>query len=277
MIQLTTPVTIPKSDWQITPQMRGVVVGSCFATMVGNRLVGAGCAVTVNPQGVLYNPLSVARGIEILRHGEQFSASDLVFRDGLWHSWAHHSRFSAPTPQAVLTQINQPAVEHLDYLIITLGTAWVYERSGAVVGNCHKFPEAEFLRRRITLTEAVEALQRIRACYPTAKIIVSVSPIRHLRDGLVENSVSKSLLRLAADAFCGSEVGAIYFPAFELLVDELRDYRYYAQDMTHPSPLGEAVVFDRFAHSLLSEELRAGVKGWERACRQGVHRPLVDF
>lgn len=277
MIRTTTPVAVKKSDWQITPSMRGAVIGSCFASMVGDRLAGAGCSVSVNPQGVLYNPLSVARGVELLRHGAAFLASELVFRDGLWHSWAHHGRFSAPTPEDVLARINQPAVEALDYLILTLGTAWVYERQGSVVGNCHKFPEAEFSRRRISLAEAVEALQRIRACYPTAKIVVSVSPIRHLRDGLVENSASKALLRLAADEFCGSDSGASYFPAYEVVMDELRDYRYYAEDMTHPSPLAERIVFDRFAEGYLSSGVLGGLVEWEREEKRRGHRILGNF
>ena len=273
-MKLTTPVELRPLDWQIAPAMRGAVVGSCFAAAVGERLVGAGCSAEVNPQGVLYNPLSVARGIEILRHGEQFTEEDLVFRDGLWHSWAHHSRFSAPTASEVLARINRPPVERLDYLILTLGTAWVYERSGAVVGNCHKFPEREFLRRRISVEEALEALRRVRACYPEAKIIVSVSPIRHLRDGLVENSVSKAVLRLAADEFCAADGAAFYFPAYEVLTDELRDYRYYAEDMTHPSALAERLVFERFGAWALSDGVRRGVEEWEREVRRGAHREI---
>lgn len=276
MIKLATAVDVPSYDFTITPASRGLVVGSCFAASLGERLAGGGVQVEVNPSGVVYNPLSMALAVENYRYGTRFSASDLVERDGLWHSFAHHGSFSDPDPDRVLGRINRQAAQGaVDYIVLTLGTAYVYERGGAVVANCHKFPDREFTRRRITVAESVEALGRIRAAYPSAYILLTVSPIRHLRDGLSANSASKATLRLACEEFIAADSFSGYFPSYEIVIDELRDYRFYAADMTHPTPLAVDLVFEKFAAAMLSPSVQQMIKEGARRAKAAAHRPLL--
>lgn len=273
-MNLLTPVHIPPCDYIIEPEARGLIVGSCFAAAIGEKLSVSDFDVTLNPQGVLYNPLSTAKGVELLRGGANFTREHLAWRDGLWHSFAHHGSFSADNPEQVLAGINHDAVDRFDYIIVTLGTSWVYERQGEVVANCHKFPEVEFLRRRISVAETLHALQRIRAAYGSAYMVLTVSPIRHLRDGLIENGVSKASLRVACDEFCALDSAASYFPAYEILMDELRDYRFYADDMLHPSRVAVELIFERFAQLLLDDQGRSMVRQGEKRSRAAAHRPM---
>lgn len=276
MIKLATAVDVPSYDFTITPASRGLVVGSCFATALGERLIGGELTVELNPSGVAYNPLSIALSIENYRYGTRFQASDLVERDGLWHSFAHHGSFSDPDPDRVLGRINRQAARGaVDYIILTLGTAYVYERGGAVVANCHKFPEREFTRRRITVAEAVAALARVRAAYPSAYILLTVSPIRHLRDGLSANSASKATLRLACEEFVAVDHFSGYFPSYEIMIDELRDYRFYAADMLHPTPLAVDLVFEKFASAMLSPQVQQMITDGARRAKAASHRPLL--
>lgn len=276
MIKLSTAVDVPSYDFTITPDARGLVVGSCFAASLGERLAGGGGQVEVNPSGVVYNPLSMALAAENYRYGTRFSASDLVERDGLWHSFSYHGSFSDPDPDRVLGRINrEAAVGVMDYIVLTLGTAYVYERGGEVVANCHKFPEREFTRRRITVTETVAALARVRAAYPSAYILLTVSPIRHLRDGLSANSASKATLRLACEEFVAVDHFSGYFPSYEIVIDELRDYRFYAADMTHPTPLAVDLVFEKFAAAMLSPQTQQMITDGARRAKAAAHRPLL--
>ncbi|MEG2760562.1 MAG: GSCFA domain-containing protein [Mucinivorans sp.] len=276
MIKLFTHVESAPLAYQITPDSRGLMIGSCLATELGERLLGGGANVVTNPQGVLYNPLSIARGVEIFKLGTQFTADDLVQRDGLWHSFAHHSSFSAPTKEEVLAKINGQPAAPLDYIIITLGSAFVYFHQGLVVANCHKFPEAEFVRRRISLAQTIDALNAVRKLYPEAYILLTVSPIRHLRDGLADNSASKATLRLACAEFCEQDPRSGYFPAYEIMMDELRDYRFYADDLLHPSPTAVDIIFERLAASFISPDTLLAINnGLRRKKREG-HRPITD-
>lgn len=271
--KLYTEVTLPSYDYQITTTARGLVVGSCFATAIGDRLTMGDLPVTVNAQGVLYNPLSIAQGVQMVRHGCSLTSDDLELRDGLWHSFSHHGSFSAPTPEEVISKTAFAPIEKFDYIILTLGSAFVYERSGQVVANCHKFPESHFTRRRVSVSEVTQALKVVRSCYPDSYILLTVSPIRHLRDGLSANSISKATLRVACEEFCATDLCSGYFPSYEIVMDELRDYRFYAADMLHPSPLAVDLVFEKFSSALLSADARSMVVDGERRARAAAHRP----
>lgn len=277
-MKLTTPVTLPVAPFKIGVNDRVLVVGSCFAEHTAAKLASAatiGYTIYSNPFGVLYNPLSIARCVSILRRGEQFAESDLVERDGLWHSLDFHGSFSAPTSGEVLSRINRQAVGQLDVIIVTLGTAYVYFREGRVVANCHKLPEREFSRRRISVDEAVGALNHLAQLYPDAKFVCSLSPIRHLRDGLIENSASKAILRLALDQFCAAAPKErFYFPAYEMMNDELRDYRFTEVDMCHPTLQARDYIWEKFASLMLCDELQAQVVEGQRAARAAAHRSL---
>ncbi len=281
-LKLQTSVTIPTPPFQIARDSRVLIVGSCFAENIGSRLELISMveewgerSVYCNPSGIVYNPLSVATAVETIRYGKEFTASDLREHGGLWHSMEHHGKFSASTPSEVLAKINREAVESVDYIIVTLGTAFVYFMDGRAVSNCHKIPEREFQRRKITVEESLLALERIAAAYPSAKVIVTLSPIRHLRDGLSENSLSKATLRVAIDEFCSKDrASRVYFPAYEILLDELRDYRFTTEDMCHPTEQTREYIWERFAEVFLHSSVVDSVKEAQRAERAAAHRPL---
>lgn len=275
------PVDIPAYPFRIAPEQPGLVLGSCFATHIGGWLREGKLPVCVNPFGVLYNPASVAQALERLASGELFAGDDLFGYKGLWHSFAHHGDFSGPDKAAVLASINRAltdgaqALYEADYLLLTLGTAWVYERQGSVVANCHKLPAREFVRRRLSVAEMVELLAGQIERWPKKQILLTVSPVIHRGDGLVENQLSKASLIVAAHELAVRFPGRVhYFPAYEIVTGELRDYRFYAEDMCHPSPLAVEVVRERFAASLLAPETAELLAAAGELKRAMAHRPL---
>lgn len=273
-MKFLTPVLLPHYPFQIEAKDKVLVMGSCFAQHIADRMAALGSVVD-NPFGVVYNPLSIASCLQILHDGRQFTVSDLSFRDSLWHSFAHHGSFSAPTPEEVLARINRDAQREFDYIILTLGTAYVYQLDGVVVANCHKFPENEFSRRLASVDECYHSLERVAALYPKARIVLTVSPIRYLRDGLSQNSLSKATLRLAIDRLVTAmPERAFYFPSFEILVDELRDYRFTTDDMCHPTPQAVEYIWDRFSAAFLSADALARLSDALCAAKHLSHRPL---
>lgn len=232
----------------ITPDSHLLLLGSCFTTEVGTLLAADGYHAVFNPTGNVYNPLSVARTIRNLERGRRYTADDLIEVQGLWRSLDHHTRLAAPTPEEALAKINasmaagERALREADHIILTFGTAYVFERGGEVVCNCHKLPAREFVRRRLGVEEITDAWQPIIDRYPDKHFIFTVSPIRHTADGLHGNQLSKATLLLAIDNLRGAD----YFPAYEILVDELRDYAFYASDLVHPSTEAVTRVYDLF-------------------------------
>lgn len=261
-----------------------LLLGSCFAETIGRKLLEYRFTGDVNPFGVLYNPFSIADALERLSENRPFVASELFNYDGWWHSWAHHGSFSAKTQEQALANINTTYLvaaerfEQTDVLILTFGSAWVYEHAGSVVANCHKVPEREFTRRRLSVDEIVERytvlLSRLLKNCPHLRIVFSVSPIRYLRNGATENQTSKSILLLATEALCRQFEVAIYFPSYEIVLDELRDYRFFADDMIHPSSMAVEYVWERFCAAFFTEktlELLPQVAKINKALQ---HRPL---
>lgn len=241
-----------------------LLLGSCFAETIGRKLLEYRFTGDVNPFGVLYNPFSIADALERLNENRPFVVSELFNYDGWWHSWAHHGSFSAKTQEQALANINTTysvaaeRFEQTDVLILTFGSAWVYEHDGSVVANCHKVPEREFMRRRLSVDEIVERytvlLSRLLKNRPHLRIVFSVSPIRYLRNGATENQTSKAILLLATEALCRQFEAAIYFPSYEIVLDELRDYRFFADDMIHPSSMAVEYVWERFCAAFFTEK-----------------------
>ncbi|WP_298063585.1 GSCFA domain-containing protein [uncultured Rikenella sp.] len=280
-MEFRTPVDIPETSFRITSSQQGLVLGSCFAEHVGGWLRDGKLPVCVNPFGVLYNPASIAQALERLEAGIPFSPSDLFEHRGLWHSFGHHGDFSGTDPEQVLTRINAAlaagakALREAAYLMLTLGTAWVYERQGSVVANCHKLPAGEFVRRRMTVAEIVERLAGQIGRWPDKQIVLTVSPAVHRGDGLVENQLSKSSLIVAVHELASLFPGRVhYFPAYEIVTGELRDYRFYAEDMCHPSPRATEYVCERFAASMLAPEAAELIAETDGLKRAMAHRPL---
>ena len=225
------------------------MLGSCFADEMGEQMKQRDLDVICNPFGTLYNPLSIAQAMQMTE------VPTLVQHDGLWHAMSHHGSFSRPdqheAEQAVKASIEtmQKALEESTVIIVTFGTAWIYEMNGAIVGNCHKLPESCFTRRRLTVDEIVSAWKPLLAQYPDKHWIFTVSPIRHIKDGLHENQISKATLLLALEAIRSQLSEISYFPSYEILLDELRDYRFYADDLVHPSSLAVNYIWERFVQT----------------------------
>ena len=284
-MKLQTTVDIKPSEWKIGYGDKILMLGSCFSDEIGRQMEERKMAVTCNPFGTLYNPLSIANAIQTSAVSHQPS---VVFYDGLWHSMAHHGSFSRATREeaekAVKDSVEamQRALDEATVVIVTFGTAWVYELSAishqpsVIVGNCHKMPEKWFRRRRLTVEEIVEAWQPILAQYPDKRWLFTVSPIRHVRDGLHENQVSKATLLMAVEAIRSQHSEVSYFPSYEILMDELRDYRFYADDLVHPSSMAVEYIWERFCETFCTSQTINAMHIAHKEWKFAHHRPLHD-
>ena len=268
MIKFRTEVELPKIAKKLGYRHQSMMIGSCFAENIGTYLQELCFPIMVNPFGILYNPVSIANSLELLISGKIFTEQDLFYSSGKYNSFSHHSRFSGSDPADTLAHINKQAAEaagilkNCHHLFITFGTSWVFEHktNGVVVSNCHKLPAATFNRYRLSVSQITETwfplIDKMISLNPDLHLVFTVSPIRHLKDGAHENQLSKSTLLLATDELkCkyGSDVIS-YFPSYELLLDELRDYRFYASDMTHPSEVAIDFIREKFVSAILDNE-----------------------
>lgn len=290
-LKFQTEVQIPEFAWQTGYQKRNLFMGSCFTENIGQKMEILKYPVDINPFGILYNPVSVANGLRFLLQNKKFTEQDLVHFNGLWHSFFHHSRFSSTGVNETLTNINNRIersaefLKNADFLFITFGTAWVYEykQTSQTVSNCHKIPEKEFRRFRLTPGEIVEEFRQLLSelwkFNPELKVVFTVSPIRHWKDGAIENQRSKATLLLAIDQLIRGfgEENCNYFPAYEIVMDELRDYRFYEEDMIHLSTSAINHIWEKFQLALIdakSREISEKVKNIISAVN---HRPFKKF
>ena len=281
-----TKIEIPKSNLNINYEHFIMTLGSCFAENIGRKMQEVYFETDINPFGVLYNPVSISNSIKLLLKNTLFTEKDLFENRGLWQSFSHSSLFSATTAEKCIETINDRFgksagfLQKTDYLLITFGTAWIYEerKSGSVVSNCHKLPANRFTRRRLTVEEIVSEysalINELFIKQPNLKLIFSVSPIRHWKDGAHENNVSKSTLLLAIDALQKQFKQVHYFPAYEIQLDELRDYRFYASDMLHPSEVAVDYIWQRFGETYFDEVTTRMKKEFEQLSADLSHRPL---
>ena len=277
MLKLQPPVMLDAAPVSISYSDRILVLGSCFADEIGNRLSAAGFKVLVNPFGTLYNPVSIGNALARLGSGVPFTEDDVVemgANAGRVCSFWHHTSFARQTAEEFLENANTALKQASAFwktcnrVIVTLGTAWAFRfnESGETVANCLKRPAAEFTRYRLTVAQTAALLQGFLQRNPDKEFIFTVSPIRHLGDGAHGNQLSKSTLLLATE-------GLPYFPAYEIMMDELRDYRWWAEDMVHPTQQAAAYLCDRFIEWALS------VREWDlyeskmKAWRQSRHHP----
>lgn len=287
MVELFTPVELPEGMPRITHAHRLMMLGSCFAENMGKQMAGSGFCCDINPMGILYNPFSACTALQRIADGTPFIEKDLFFSNGCWHSFMHHGSFSAPVSEDALAGMNHRLAEahrsygQLDWLVLTWGTAYVYLKAdtGEVVSNCHKLPEKCFTRRRVEPGEIVAlyrpVVERLLMERPELKILLTVSPIRHLRDGMHANQLSKSVLLLAADELCGLFPRQVfYFPSYEIVMDELRDYRYYADDMTHVSELTVRYLWERFSETFFDAKTKEIITEYVKIRKSLEHRPF---
>ena len=277
-----------RTEISLTPLAEGIdhsakifALGSCFAERVSERLLRAKFSVTTNPFGVLFNPLSIAAAIERLVDTRAYAVCDIHEGRENFFSFDAHSSLDGRTQTEVFANLNRAVAQgskslrDADWVILTFGTAWVYEREGKVVANCHKQPASEFERRRLSVEEIVGRFGGLlEGALHDKRVILTVSPVRHLGDGLQENSVSKAILRLAVEELVAKYENACYFPSFEILMDDLRDYRYYGEDLAHPSKMAVDYVWERFCEYALSQSTRELLPRIEQIVAAAEHRPF---
>lgn len=279
-IKWCTPVVTGVGSVRVSFRKPLLILGSCFADNIGGRMRDVGFDALVNPLGTMYNPVSIASSLRRIVSCEEFREEECVAigaGDGRICSFWHHTRHARATVEEFLADANESlraAHEHwrrTDTLIVTLGTAWCFRHKATdrIVGNCLKHLPTEFTRFRLSESVCEATLEEIVRIAGGREVIFTVSPIRHMADGAHGNQLSKSTLLLAADAVVRRHHNVEYFPSYEILMDELRDYRFYADDLTHPSALAEGYVFDRFMEFALTEGewnlLQEGIKRAKRA------------
>ncbi|MBP3737846.1 MAG: GSCFA domain-containing protein [Muribaculaceae bacterium] len=266
---------------------RVVMMGSCFSDNIGAKMRHAMMQVTVNPFGTLYNPLSIASGISRLVTGTPIAGNTLFAQNGVWNSYAFHSRYSLADKQSTLDRMNdQIARAHgqlksCHALVVTLGTAVVYrlKSTGQVVANCHKVPQHEFSRRMAAVDEMAQVLEQMVQEFhhfnSSAQVIFTVSPIRHIADGLDVNSLSKASLRVAVNEVVTAHPDFVaYFPSYEIMMDDLRDYRFYATDMVHPSEVAVEYIWQAFQATYFDDRSAQAIARCERVGKRLQHRPM---
>jgi hypothetical protein len=283
-MELITSVKPGKSPFRITYDDPVMFIGSCFASSIGSKLLEGKMPVMINPAGTVYNPVSVLNTLELITSGKRYSLDSLFFHNGVWLSFSHYTEFSSVDPETTLGRINTAAasaekfISKAKYLFITFGTARVFrlKQTGQIVSNCHRLPAASFERELLTVNEITSLWKRyldlLAEKYPALKIVFTISPVRHWKDGAHGNQVSKSVLFLAVEELLGHSSSPGYFPAYEIMMDELRDYRYYADDMLHPSQLAVDYIFEEFAASYLDEKILNTYREISRVSRAMKHR-----
>ncbi|HYW95616.1 MAG TPA: GSCFA domain-containing protein [Bacteroidales bacterium] len=264
-----TEIKLSPSPFRINHGSKTLFTGSCFTNNIGERLRDLRFPVIVNPFGVVYNPLSVKQNIDQLLARKVYTGDDLEYSDELWFSFDHHSSFSDTNKERVLDHINNALTAasdllyQADFLLLTFGTAWVYRlrETGGIVCNCHKIPPKAFNRELLSVDDVTNAgismIKAIRKKNPSVKIIFTISPVRHWKDGAHGNQVSKAVLLLAVENIM-KQFGSCtdYFPAYELMLDDLRDYRFYDNDLVHPDKQAVDYIWDKFSETYFDEDTR---------------------
>lgn len=287
---LQTEIKIEKTDFQIDHQTPVLTIGSCFSDNIGNLLESYKFQVLRNPFGVLYNPVSIAQVLRFAMTKKNIEPNDLIQHNNLWHSFHFHGSFSSKNIDETLKKTNATIIEchqflsQTEFLIVTLGTSWVYEHvnTGTIVSNCHKIQEKAFNRYRLTIDaiskDWISLITQLQNFNPKLKIIFTISPVRHLKDGAHENQLSKSSLLLAVDEIqkkTGTQ-STIYFPSYEIIMDELRDYRFYTSDMIHISDVATQYVFEKFKSTFFQAPTIRCMNEIRQIVQASEHRFLTD-
>ncbi len=275
-MELLTGVQLPASSSQITFDTPVMFLGSCFANEIGYRMASGKLPVMTNPHGTLFNPFSVAAALDRFVAGYGYSEADLYLHQKRYMSLNHHTAFSSYEPEVLVERLNDVSrsasafIRRASLLFITFGTSYIYtlNSDGTIVANCHKLPASLFSRRQASWEEIVSrwsgTLDRLAALNPSLRIWLTVSPVRHLSDGAHANQLSKAHLLLAAEELLAHPAVEGYFPAYEIFMDELRDYRYYASDMVHPSETAIDYIWERFCSIFIPAHT---LRLWNEAAR----------
>ncbi|HTR27961.1 MAG TPA: GSCFA domain-containing protein [Puia sp.] len=285
-MEFQLPITIPSLPNPIQYGERILLTGSCFTEHIGNALTDWKFLTFQNPNGILFDPASVASSLVSYIGPKHYGKEDLLFLNDLWQSWQHHSIFSHPDPAECLRGINAAQekahdfLHEADWLIITLGTAWSYRLvdGNRAVANCHRAPGQWFHKHLMTIGEIQAALDgclhQLWQFNPRLRILFTISPVRHIRDGVVENNRSKARLIEAVHQLVGKWERLFYFPAYELVIDVLRDYRFYDIDMVHPNYPATTFVLEKFVRHCIDEPARQLLEEVKKIMTARRHRPL---
>lgn len=278
---------IEKISWKSPIEYSSHILslGSCFAERISAMLDERKFRVTALPTGILFNPASITQSLSLMASRHKVTEKELFEVDGRWLSYNFHSSLSAPSREEAMAKMQEAierggdALNSATHLIITLGTAWVYrlQESGAVVANCHKQPASLFSRELLSVESVIEMLKPVCENFK-GDIILTVSPVRHVGEGLADNSLSKAILRVAVDSLQRLYPERVtYFPAYEILIDDLRDYRFYAEDLVHPSQMAVEYIGEKFFETALSAGSKEIMSRVERIVQATKHRPLNPY
>ena len=285
-MRLHTPVICQPFTEQMDLSDTVLAMGSCFTEHIAGKMREYHLPVCLNPTGIIYNPLSITTCLNRLVEGRLYAERDLLKVNGLWCGLDHHGAFSSPDRDQALIRINESfqagkeALRQATWVILTFGTAYVYthKATGKVVNNCHRLP-ADHFKRELTrsprLVQAItEAVHRLRSINPSARVLLTVSPVRHLRDSAPLNQLSKAQLITACHDLCDHLPDCFYFPAYEIVLDELRDYRFYDRSLTHPNETAVEILWERFQTTVMTERARAFIEVYTPLLRARNHKHL---
>lgn len=283
MEQFRTILSRRKDSFQLVYSDRIMLSGSCFAEHMATKLQERKFSVLSNPYGILFNPISLFQSFQEIINQRIYKEQDLVFHDELEHSMNHHSRFSGTNPTKVVGEINRQIQGARDFLqdakvlFLTLGTAWVYRYDGSIVANCHKIPNHQFEKELLDIHTIVDSFytmyDQLKIFNPNLQVVFTLSPVRHIKDGIEENSVSKAILRTAIHQLSQENKQVNYFPAYELLMDDLRDYRFYNADMLHPNEQAIDYVWAYFKDCYFASETQDIIQRVEKLEAAINHKP----
>lgn len=286
-MKFSIPVVIPSAKKLIDYKDSLLILGSCFAENIGEKLTSNKFNTVVNPFGIIYNPISIANSLTHILNKSNFKEDDLLFFNDKWLSLQHHGSYSNSNKTECLQTINQSIsssnkqLKQANYLFVTFGSAWVYEHEKhGLVANCHKIPAKHFTKRLLKVEEIVAAyaslIKNVKSSNSDIKIVFTVSPVRHAKDGLWENNLSKAVLHLSIKEITENFDNCIYFPAYEIVMDELRDYRFFKDDLVHPTDLAVNYVWEKFSMSYFSKETIALMGNIQKIKQAATHKPF-DF
>ena len=287
-MKFTTPVSVLQQEPKMDHHSRIFLAGSCFVENIGNKFDYYKLPNKRNPLGILYHPFGIRDMFARATNENYFTTEDVFFFNERWHCFEAHSSMSDPDRDDLLKKLNEALKSTREYLLktthilITPGTSWIYRRveNDRPVANCHKLPQVNFRKEISSLTSLEDAfsdiIASIRKLNTTCQIIFTISPVRHIKDGMIENQVSKSLLFVAIQKFLSAQNFIFYFPSYEILMDELRDYRYYAEDMLHPGKTGIDYIWQKFSFSWLSPETTLMLKEIDNIQKGLLHRPFHE-
>lgn len=286
-MKFSISVVIPSVKKLIDYKDSLMILGSCFAENIGEKLISNKFNTVVNPFGIIYNPISIANSLNHILNEHNFKEDDLLFFNDKWLSLQHHGSYSNSNKTECLQIINQSIsssnkqLKKASYLFVTFGSAWVYEHEKyGLVANCHKIPAKHFAKRLLKVEEIVAAytflIKSIKDSNADINIVFTVSPVRHVKDGLWENNLSKSVLHLSIKELTEKFDNCSYFPAYEIVMDELRDYRFFKDDLVHPTDLAVNYVWEKFSMSYFSKETIALIGNIQKIKQAATHKPF-DF